>query len=54
MDGISAMLARQIIPSIALLDDARRQEPRPLARACCRYKTLIFKHIAAQNRYLDG
>jgi hypothetical protein len=26
------MLARQIIPSIALLDDARRQKPRPLPR----------------------
>jgi hypothetical protein len=28
VDGIFAMLARKIIPSIALLDDARRQKPR--------------------------
>jgi hypothetical protein len=32
VDGIFAMLARQIIPSIELLDDARRQKPRPLPR----------------------
>jgi hypothetical protein len=63
------MLARKIIPSIELFDDARRQEPRALPRillsqtqydACAIGAAMLplekayFKHIAAQNRYLDG